>query len=267
MKLPRSPSVEDLSEIRKELSERDAWSVAEELAQMEPAPRAMVFRVLPKNLALDAFQYLEPAYQKELLEGLRDEHVRHLVEEMDPDDRARLFDEMPALVVKRLLAGLSPEQKEMTALLLGYPEESAGRIMTPQFIKLSAGMTIPQALDHFRSRSTEIETHYVMPVTDDEAVLVGSVEIKDLLLAPEGATIGEVMDSDPRSVRVDDDQEEVAQLIQSVDLLAVPVVDTERRVVGLVTVDDAMDVLSFEQSEDLALTGASEPLRRPYFSV
>ncbi len=267
MKLPKSPGVKDLENIRDRLKDKDPLSVSEGLARLEPADRATLFRMLSKDQSLKVFEHLNPAHQEELLTGLRDEQVLHLVEQMAPDDRARLFDEMPALVVKRLLSGLSPEQQEMTALLLGYPKESAGRIMTPQVLKLHPKMTVSEALELFRQEGGGVENHYIMPVTGTQACLLGTVELKDLLLSPEEMTIEKVMDKEPHSVRVNEDQEEVARLIQSADLLAVPVVDMEERLVGLVTVDDAMDILTLEEGEDLARSAAAEPLRRPYFSV
>ncbi|MBE0596795.1 MAG: magnesium transporter [Desulfuromonadales bacterium] len=259
--------VNDLRELRQDLSQRDALKIADELARREPANRAKVFRLLSKEQALAVFLLLDAAHQEELLGGLRDEQVRRLVEELDPDDRARLFDEMPATVVRKLLAGLSPRERHLTAMLLGYPEESAGRIMSPKFVRLVPTMTATEALARVRRRGEEAETIYALPVTDDELRLVGIVELRDLILLEPERTVAEIMRTDTHAVRVDEDQEKVARLIQALDVLALPVVDSEGRLVGMVTVDDAMDVLRDEQEEDLARTGAAEPLGRPYFSA
>ncbi len=264
---PLRPPFEDLRTLREELTQLDVLGVAERLGWLQEAERAKLFRLLPKNKALEVFQLLDAAHQEELLSGLRDEQVLRLVQEMDPDDRARLFDEMPAMVVRRLLAQLSPRERSMTARLLGYEEESAGRIMTPKFVRVLQTQTVEDAMDRVRRRAAAAETIYFLPVTDDELRLVGTVELKDLLLADPHATVGEIMKEDTRAVRVDEDQEKVARLIQAADVLAVPVIDSEGRVVGLVTVDDAMDVLGAEEGEDLARTGAAEPLGRPYFSA
>ena len=265
--LNESPQVHDLEQWRDWLSTSDSLSISEELAHLEPAERAAVFRLLPKDQALEVFEHLDAAHQEELLDGLRSEQVRHLLEQMDPDDRARLFDEMPAPVVKQVLAGLSPREQKLTTLLLGYPEQSAGRIMNPEFVRLHPHMTVAEAMAKIREQGPSAETIYILPVTDDDMVLVGMVELSDLVLANPTEPIGAIMDKEVHSVRVDEDQEAVARLIQSADLLAVPVVDAENRLLGMVTIDDAMDVLEFEESEDLARTGATEPLGRPYFSV
>jgi magnesium transporter len=259
--------VHDLKLLSLELAERDVLGVADELAHLAPPERAKVFRLLPKGRALEVFQLLDAAHQEELLGGLRDEQVLRLVEELDPDDRARLFDEMPATVARKLQEGLSPRERRMTALLLGYADETAGRIMSPQFVRVLATMTVAEALDRVRRRGRDAETVYTLPVTDEELRLVGTVELRELILAEPGTLVAAIMNDEPHAVRVDDDQEQVARLIQAADLLAVPVLDTEGRIVGMVTVDDAMDVLGAETAEDLARTGAAEPLGRPYFSA
>jgi magnesium transporter len=262
-----TPPIIDLEMLRQRMLSLDSLSIAEELAHMEPAERATAFRLLNKDRALAVFQLLDAAHQEELLAGLRDEQVYHLVESMDPDDRARLFDEMPATVVKKLIGRLSPREQEMTALLLGYPEESAGRIMSPKFVRLAPDMTVAEAMAKIRRRGKVAETIYLLPVTDYELRLAGTVELKDLVLADPETTVADLMNTEIHAVRVDEDQEEVARLIQAADLLAVPVVDSENRLVGIVTVDDAMDVLGAEEGEDLARSGGAEPLGRPYFSV
>jgi len=258
---------EDLRALRQELGDRDALSIADDLGRLEPAERAKVFRLLTKQKAMAVFQLLDTVHQEQLVSGLRDEQVLRLVQELDPDDRARLFDEMPAAVVRRMLAGLSPRERRLTSMLLGFPEESAGRIMSPKFIRLIPEMTVAEALERVRRRGRDAETIYALPVTDEELRLVGAVELRDLLLAEPETLIREIMNPEVRAVRVDEDQEKVARLIQAADLLALPVVDMENRLVGVVTVDDAMDVLGAEEEEDLARTGASEPLGRPYFSA
>ena len=259
--------VNDLKALRQELSERDVLGVADELARLEPAERAKVFRLLPKDKALEVFLYLDAAHQEELLGGLRDEQVLRLVEEMDPDDRARLFDEMPATVVRKLQEGLSPRERRLTAMLLGYPDESAGRIMSPKFVRLIPEMTAGEALSRVRRRGHDAETVYTLPVTDEELRFIGTVELRDLILTEPDTPVSQIMSREVHSVRVNDDQEKVARLIQAADLLAVPVLDSEERLVGMVTVDDAMDVLGAETGEDLARAGAAEPLGRPYFSA
>jgi magnesium transporter len=263
----KEPIVHELTGLRSRLASLDVVETAAELAHMAPAERATAFRLLAKGRALNVFQLLDTAHQEELLSGLRDEQTRQLIEAMDPDDRARLFDEMPAMVVKKLLAGLSPREQRLTSLLLGYPEKSAGRIMTPEFVTLRAEMTVNEALAKIRQRGALAETILVLPVTDDELHLRGVASLSALVLAEPSQRVAAVMDPEARQVRVDDDQEKVARLMQAADLIAVPVVDLEGRLVGIVTVDDAMDILGAEEGEDLARAGGAEPLGRPYFSV
>ena len=199
--------------------------------------------------------------------GLREANVRELFEDLDPDDRARLTEEMPAKVARRLLAGLSPNERRLTSTLLGYPEDSAGRLMSPEVASLRAGMTAGEALDRLRRIGRSAETIYALPVTDDHRRLVGALGLRDLVLADPDTPVGELMDTDVYSARVDADQEEVARLIREADLLALPIVDTEDRLVGIVTVDDAMEVLEEEETEDVARAGGAEPLGRPYLAT
>jgi magnesium transporter len=193
--------------------------------------------------------------------------VRQLFEEMDPDDRARLTEEMPATVARRLLAGLSPNERRLTSTLLGYPEDSAGRLMSPEVASLREGMTAGEALDRLRRIGRSAETIYALPVTDDRRRLVGALGLRDLVLADAGTPIRELMDTDVYSARVDADQEEVARLMLEADLLALPIVDAEDRLVGIVTVDDAMEILEEEETEDVARAGGAEPLGRPYLAT
>jgi magnesium transporter len=249
------------------LGERSPVEVAEELTRLGRDDRAVAFRLLAKDRALTVFEALDPAVQQELLDGMREANVRQIFSEMDPDDRARLTEEMPAKVARRLLAGLPRHERRMTSILLGYPEDSAGRLMSPEIANLRASMTAAEALDRVRRVGRTAETIYALPVTDDSRRLVGALGLRDLVLAPPDAIVGDLMDRDVYSASADADQEEVARLIRDADLLALPIVDAEGRLVGVVTVDDAMEVLEEEDTEDLARTGGSEPLDRPYLAA
>ena len=258
---------DDLELIDRWLAQADAVEIADELERLPRERRAVPFRLIGKDRALEVFELLDPSVQQELLEGLRDTNVRQLFEEMDPDDRARLTEEMPAKVANRLLAGLSPNERRLTSTLLGYPEDSAGRLMSPEVASLRAGMSVADALDRLRRVGRASETIYALPVTDDRRRLVGALGLRDLVLADPATLIGDLMDPDVYSARVDTDQEEVARLIREADLLALPIVDTEGRLVGIVTVDDAMEVLEEEETEDVARSGGAEPLGRPYLAT
>jgi magnesium transporter len=249
------------------LAQADVVEIGEELSRLPREQRAVPFRLLARDRALEVFELLDPSVQQELLEGLRDANVRQLFEDLDPDDRARLTEEMPAKVARRLLAGLSPNERRLTATLLGYPEDSAGRLMSPEVASLRAGMTAADALDRLRRIGRSAETIYALPVTDDRRRLVGVLGLRDLVLAPPESPVGDLMDTNVFSARVDSDQEEVARLIREADLLALPIVDGEDRLVGIVTVDDALEVLEEEETEDVARAGGADPLGRPYLAT
>ena len=218
--------------------------------------QALAFRLLNKNEAIEVYEYLDPSVQQNLLDRLRSNEVLDLVEEMSPDDRVRLFDELPAKVVRRLLAELSPEERRVTAQLLGYASETAGRLMTTEFIDLKEFLSVSQALKLVRQRATFSETIYSLYVTDKERHLTGILSLRDLVVADPGSLIGEVMTREVVNVRTDTDQEEVARAIQRYDFLALPVVDLEKRLVGIVTVDDVIDVIEQEATRDIYAAGA-----------
>jgi magnesium transporter len=264
---PELAAGRDVEALNAWLNEASTVEIAEELARLDPADRAVAFRLLAKDRALEVFEGLDPIHQQELLEGLREASVRQLFEDMDPDDRARLVDEMPAKVAKRLLAGLSPHERSLTSRLLGYPENSAGRVMSPEVANLRANQTVAEALARLRRLGANAETIYALPVTDPQRRLVGALGLRDLVLADPEATVGDLMDTDVYKAHVDDDQEQVARLIQEANLLALPIVDSEDRLVGIVTVDDAMRILEEEQTEDVARAGGAEPLAHPYLAV
>jgi magnesium transporter len=257
----------DIERLNDWLNEATTVEIAEELARLDEDERAVPFRLLAKDRAIEVFEALDPTDQQALLRNLRDERVVQLFEAMDPDDRARLVDEMPAKVARRLIAGLSPWERALTATLLGYPEETAGRIMSPEYVSLRAGMSVAQALDKVRRAGRHAETVYALPVTDDQRRLIGAIGLRDLVLADPDQRIGDLMETDVYSARVDDDQEAVARQIGEANILAMPVVDTENRLVGIVTVDDAIAILEEEETEDIARTGGAEPVGRPYLTV
>jgi magnesium transporter len=267
MTMPELVAMRDINALNDWLNHASALVIADELERLPAPDRAVPFRLLAKDRALEVFEALDPPIQQELLEGLREASVSQLFEDMDPDDRARLVDEMPAKVAKRLLAGLSAKERQLTATLLGYPENSAGRVMSPEVASLLASQTVAEALDRLRRVGRSAETIYALPVTDEQRRLVGALGLRDLVLADPAAKVGDLMDHEVYSARVDQDQEEVARLIGEADLLALPIVDAEGRLVGIVTVDDAMEIIEEEQTEDVARAGGAEPLAHPYLTV
>ncbi|MFZ9288816.1 MAG: magnesium transporter, partial [Vulcanococcus sp.] len=230
--------------------------IAEAIGGLPRTLQALAFRLLPKDEAIAVYEYLEPTVQQTLLERLRSSEVLELVEEMSPDDRVDLFDELPAKVVRRLLAELSPAERRVTAQLLGYEPETAGRLMTTEFIDLKEFHTVAQALTIVRRRARDTETIYALYVTDASRHLTGILSLRDLVVADPDERVGDVMTREVLSVGTDTDQEEVARVIQRYDFLAVPVVDREERLVGIVTVDDVIDVIQQEATRDLYAAGA-----------
>jgi magnesium transporter len=229
---------------------------AEAISNLPTLQQAIAFRLLPKDEAIEVYEYLEPAVQQSLLERMRSSEVLELVEEMSPDDRVRLFDELPAKVVRNLLQQLSPDERRVTAELLGYESETAGRLMTTEFIGLKEFTTAAQALEIVRRQASATETVYTLYVTDAARRLTGILSLRQLVVSDPQATVGEVMTRDVVRVQTGTDQEEVARLIQRYDFLALPVVDSEDRLVGIVTVDDVIDVIEQEATRDLYAAGA-----------
>ncbi len=249
------------------LTDSDPIVIAAELSRWEPEKRAEIFQQLPADMTDAVFWQLEPDDQAAVLDGLQHNQVIRLLENMDPDDRVHLFQVMPADMISRLMTQLSPRERRSTELLLAYPKETAGRIMNPEFIRLKPSMTVSAGLAEVRRHRDRAETIYVLPVGDDAMQLLGTVNLEDLVLAEPRQRIEKLIRQPQYSVSAWDDQETTARLIQSADLVAVPVVEKDNRLVGLVTVDDAMDVLQSEDSEDMARAGATEPIGRAYFSV
>lgn len=256
----------DAAALRDWLDAHRAGEIADELVRRNATERAFLFRLLPKDRAVRVFERLGPAQQQDLIEELRQEDVAHLVEELDPDDRARLIEEMPAGLARRLMSGLSEGERRMTATLLGYPEDSAGRAMSPEVLRLAPDETVRDALARVRAHGHRAEQVNVLPVTDGARILLGTVGLDDLVLASEGAHVADVLATDTPYVTATDDQEVAARLIQDAGVMALPVVDGERRLLGVVTVADALRVLREEDTEDAARAGGAEPLRDHYLA-
>ena len=259
--------VGDVDALHSWLVDNGVLEISDELARLDADDKGLAFRLLPRDRAVEVFELLDPPDQQQVLEGLRADRVRHLVESMDPDDRARLLDEMPAMVAHRLIGQLSPHERQLTSVLLGYPPESAGRIMSPEFVSLRADMTLADALAKVRQAGRSAETIYMLPVTDGRRKLVGVCSLKQLVLGDPEATVADVMATEMHTVRVTDDQEAAARLMQEADLIAIPVLDGDNRIVGVITVDDAMEVIEAEATEDIAFQSATSPLGRPYMNA
>jgi magnesium transporter len=241
--------------------------IADAIDGLPETMQAIAFRLLSKSEAIEVYEYLDSNVQQSLIEDFKRQDVLDIVDQMSPDDRARLFDELPAKVVTRLLAELSPAERNTTALLLGYESGTAGRIMTPEYISLKEPWTVAQALDAIRRQAHTSETIYYLYVTDAARRLTGILSLRNLVIAQPDQTIADIVVRDVVYVYTDTDQEEVARLIQRYDFLAVPVVDTEKRLVGIVTVDDVLDILEEETTEDIYTLGGVQSGDDSYFQT
>jgi magnesium transporter len=234
---------------------------------MDAVQAVVAFRLLDKDLALAVFEELEPVDQQQILQGLRDQSFRDLVEGMAPDDRARMLREAPAKVAKKVLAGLSPRERRMTAALLGYPEGSVGVYMTPEVVALPRNLTVAEALQTVRAKGTNAETVYTLPVVDAGRRLMGIVELRELVLGSPDTMVSELVVTEPTFVRATDSAEKAARLMRETNDINLPVVDSEDRLVGLLTIDDAVEVIEAADSEDVAKQAGSAPWEGHYMAA
>ncbi|HXD28755.1 MAG TPA: magnesium transporter [Arthrobacter sp.] len=264
--------------LRRALSRRDLAAAASvvaglstpqalgELERLSAHDRAVVYRLLAKDRALAVFERLDARLQSELVQGLQDADVAEVFAGLSPDDRVALLDELPAGVVRRLMHGLSPHKRALTDVVLGFGQGSIGRRMSPEYVATRPWNTVGQALHAVLSGLDEAETVYLIPVTDASRTLVGVVSLRELLRAEPHEPIRSVMAS-PEFVTATLDEETAARRCAGLKVLALPVVDAEARLLGILTVDDALRILEEAETEDAARTSGSEPLRRPYLAA
>ena len=225
----------------------------------------LMFRLLPKEQAAETFVEMEPDDQELLIRGFSDNELKEVLDELYVDDAADIVEEMPANVVKRILKHADPEMRSSINQILRYPENSAGSIMTTEYVSLRPHMTVEEAILRIRRQGVDKETIYTCYVTEKDRTLIGLVTVKDLLLADDDETkIEDIMVTNLISVTTQTDQEEVARMFNKYNFLALPVVDGENRMVGIVTFDDAMDVMEDEATEDMEIMGGMTPSERPY---
>ena len=239
----------DISDILEELSDEDA---------------AILFRLLPKSEAADIFAYIEPDTQERLVNLLSDEEISVIISNLFIDDAADLIEEMPANMVSRILSTAKPEKRKAINDILQYPEDSAGSIMTTDFISIQSGSTVKEVFDRLRKLGRRKEAIYILYITDPGKYLAGVTDVRDLLLHDYEDVVDDFMEDNVISVKTTTDQEEVAHMFDHYDFLAMPVVDNENRLVGVVTIDDAMEVLTEEQEEDLQIMSAQAPTEGNY---
>ena len=255
------------AQIKERLAEIPAVDIAEIFNEVESKYHAIILRLLSKETAADVFVELDTDTQKALIESFTDRELATILEEMYLDDTVDIIEEMPAAVVKRIIKFSTKEEREMINRLLLFDKETAGAIMTTEYVRLIPDMTVSEALQHIKSVAIDKETIYTCYVTDKKRHLLGIVTAKDLLLNDHDVTLDAIMEDNVVFARTSDDKEEVALLFDRYGFLALPVVDSECRLVGIVTVDDAMDVMREETEEDFAIMAGMSPTETTYLKT
>lgn len=241
--------------------------IAELLVEIPEKDRVIIFRLLSKELAADTFEYMDFDSQMELLKLMGKEESAEILNEMDPDDRTALFEELPASAAKQLIQLLSPDERKVAVTLLGYPENSVGRLMTPDYIAIKPTYTIQESLDYIRKFGKNKETLNIVYVIDEKGKLIDDVKIKDFLLAPLDQFVADLMDENFVALHVFDDQETAVEAFKKYDRVALPVVDRAGMLIGIVTVDDVFDIAEEEATEDIQKLAAVQALEESYSTI
>ena len=264
LELLEAKKYSEIGALLKDMNPADAAVMLEELPEQK---MPIVFRLLSKELAADTFAYMDGDAQEILVRGFSDKELDEVMEQLFLDDTVDMLEEMPANVVKRVLRHVDADTRKMINQVLNYPKDSAGSIMTMEYVDLKRSMTVEQAFERIRATGVEKETIYTCYVTDSRRKLEGIVTVKDLLLSPKSEVIRNIMETNVKFVSTHTDQELVARELSKYDFLAIPVVDAEERLVGIVTVDDALDVIQEEATEDIEKMAAITPTDRPYMKT
>ena len=255
------------AEVRGALTMLNEVDIAGYLDTLAPDKVLMVFRLLPKDIAVDVFAYMDTDQQARLMEALTDKEAIGLIDEMFMDDAVDILEELPAGVVRRILQNCDADKRALINRFLSYPENSAGSIMTIEYMEFHEGTTVRQAMAEIRRTGLDKETIYTLYVMDDRRRLIGTVELRKLLLQDDDTRIEDIMNTQVISVTTKDDQESVADMARHYDLMSVPVVDGEGRLVGIITVDDIMDVIEEENTEDFEKMNALLPSEDEYLKT
>ena len=257
----------DFSTIREVLDDLFIPDIAEILSDIEPSDTAVVFRLLPKSVAAETFEYLDLDAQKDLLQELAHEQVIGILNEMHPDDRTALLEELPGTIARDLIARLSAEERHVARTLLGYPEESVGRLMTPDYVAVREDWTVREVLDHIRGHGKDSETLDVIYIVDAKGRLIDDIRIREILFAPLESTMKQLGDERYVSLQAFDDQESCVSTFGKYDRFALPVLDRDGVLLGIVTIDDVLNVAEEEHTEDIQKFGGVSALEAPYASV
>jgi magnesium transporter len=267
------PEIEELikgknyNNLKEAISVWEPSEITDLLLSLPEEDQPILFRLLRRQKAADVFASLHAEQQQQLLKNLTNEHIRTLLDELDPDDRTKLFEEFPAQITQQLMTLLSPEDLREARKLLGYPEDSIGRLMTPDFVAIRPEWEISRALDHIRKHGRDAETINVIYVVDNNGKLIDDLRLRTLILASPGKTVESVMDHHFVSLSAYDDQEIAARAMQNYDRIALPVTDSEGVLLGIVTVDDILDVIEEEATEDMHKIGGLEAIDTPYLTT
>ncbi|MEJ2656897.1 MAG: magnesium transporter [Desulfobacterales bacterium] len=253
--------------LKEAISHWEPTEVTDLLLSLPEGDQPILFRLLRRQKAADVFSILHTEQQQQLLKNLTNDHIRTLLDELDPDDRTKLFEELPAQITQQLMNLLSPEDLKEARKLLGYPEDSIGRLMTPDFVSIRPEWEIGHALDYIRKHGRDAETVNVIYVVDNSGKLVDDLRLRTLILAPPDKTVDSVMDQHFVALSAYDDQEVAARAMQDYDRVALPVTDSEGILLGIVTVDDILDVIEEEATEDMHKIGGLEAIDTPYLST
>ena len=254
-------------ELMHEMDEMNAVDAADFLASLDPSIQAKIFRLLKKDTASDIFAELDSDAQESIIQSMSDREVSSFMDDLFIDDAVDMLEELPASMVNRILRNTPAALRHEINRFLNYPEDSVGSIMTSEFIRIRANMTVEEAVSYIRKHGVDKETVYTVYVTDASRVLLGTLGLRDLLFAKDDDRIDELMETAIISVSTAEDREEAVALISKYGLLALPVVDSEKRLVGIVTVDDAVEVIQEEATEDIELMAAISPTDKPYLKT
>ena len=255
-------NLKGLSLVLKDIHPADIVDI---IREMEPTERVITLRVLDKTKIAEVFSLLDPEEEEELLGYFTEHRAKTILLEMSPDDRTQLLDELPASVVKKLLSLFPVEEREEANILLNYPPQSAGRVMTTDYVDLGTEITVSEALEYIRKTGPDRETIYTCYAINEKRVLCGVVSLKDIILAKPDQKISQIMNENVYKVKTTDDQEEAAKAIHKYDFLSLPVVDSENRLVGIITVDDILDIVEEETTEDFHKMAAIQLPEEKYF--
>lgn len=260
-------SRKDWESLRIAFEDLDPADIAEVLEDLPAEDSGLIFRILPRDVAGVAFEYLPLDQQTEIVQTLGSEQLTAVLNEMAPDDRTRLFEELPAEVTKRALEQLKPDELKVARALLGYPESSAGRWMTPEYLAIKPSMTAQQALEHVRTHGRGRETLNIVYVVDDKGILLADLRLADLVMADPQTSVGEIPKRNLVSLPATAPREEILAVFEKYDRVALPVTDTRGALVGIITADDVLDVAEEEATEDMQKLGGVEALEAPYMDV